>query len=158
MTNTESNSTHDPVGGASLADRLARLEDREAIRSLCLTFGNLLDRREWGPYAELFAETGGIAGPIGTVVGHDAIRNLFKTTLKDVPQNAFHVYTEPMIDVDGDRATTRFTWLYIRPDANGLPQLLQFGDYQDKLVKESGTWRFELRSLTRHGGFPPYTR
>jgi hypothetical protein len=147
----------DRADGVGLADRVRWLQDLKAIRGLLLTFGALLDAKDWAGYADLFAEDGGFVAPIGTVTGREAIRELFNCTLRDVP-SAFHVYSEPIIDIDGDQATVRSMWLYVWTGAQGWPEILQFGHYDDILVKRDGCWLFKLRTITRAAGRAPYTR
>ncbi|MEE8428528.1 MAG: nuclear transport factor 2 family protein, partial [Gammaproteobacteria bacterium] len=42
----------------SIEDRMQRLEDREAIRELLVTYGRLLDKKDLVGYSKLFAEDG----------------------------------------------------------------------------------------------------
>jgi ketosteroid isomerase-like protein len=158
VADTDSQQAMRGVGELSLAERVQRLDDLATIRGICLTYGVHLDNKDWEPYAELFSESGGFAAAIGTVTGREAIRTLFDTTLKNIPR-AFHVFSEPVSDVSGDRAEARSMWIYIRTGEDGWPEMLQFGHYDDTFVREGdGRWLFEHRQVTRDVGSAPYER
>lgn len=142
----------------SEAARLRRLLDLEEIHALFMTYGRCLDTRDWAPYSKLFTDTAEFVAGIGTARGPQEIHDLFEQGLRDVPLGHFHVFANPIIEVDGDRATAWSLWLYVCPDDDGRPKLLQFGHYDDVLVREGGRWLFQRREVTRHMGFPPYKR
>ena len=144
----------------TLEKRIQVLEDKEEILRLFLEYGRGLDAKDWKPYADLFAENGTFisSAGVGKAQGRAEIRELFAKVLKDVPGNAFHLFNNITIDVDGDRATARSFWTYVRPGEDGFPQILQFGHYDDVLTREKGRWKFELREITRDMGYLPYTK
>ena len=135
-------------------DRLAALTD---IRSLFVTYGQHLDSKDWDAYIQVFTEDIEFVAQIGVVKGRSAIRELFDRTLKEVPQ-AFHVFSEPTIDVDGDAARTESMWMYVRTGRAGAPEVLQFGRYRDTLVRSDGRWFISRREITRAAGSAPYER
>ena len=149
-----------PPTQQSLEARVRALEDKEEILALFMEFGRCLDAKDWEPYADLFAEDGVLNSlqGVGRANGRAEIRALFGKTLKDVPATAFHLYNNIAIDVDGDTATARSFWTYLRPGPDGAPEILQFGRYRDRLTRENGRWRFELREITRELGHPPYVK
>jgi ketosteroid isomerase-like protein len=55
-----------------------------------------------------------------------------------------HVVTQPVIDVDGDRATCISRFFVIVMDGE-RPVVRTFGTYHDELVREDGQWRFKVR-------------
>jgi hypothetical protein len=58
---------------------------------------------------------------------------------------AWHLVTEPEIDLDGDRATGTVTWTWVgRGDAD-TPVMRLLGHYQDSYVRERGRWRYQRR-------------
>jgi uncharacterized protein (TIGR02246 family) len=148
------------VAQQTLESRVQVLEDKEEILRLFMEYGRCLDAKDWEPYAELFAENGTFvsAAGVGKAQGRAEIRELFGKVLKDVPANAFHLFNNITIDVDGDRATARSFWTYVRPGEDGFPQILQFGHYDDVLMREHGRWKFELREITRDMGYLPYAK
>jgi uncharacterized protein (TIGR02246 family) len=149
--------TSEPSQDAAVLERLARLEDLDEIRQLSLEYGVHMDAKDWKPFSEVFTEDGELVAAIGVVSGRHAIEALFDTTLREVPQS-FHVFGEPEIDVDGDRATARSRWAYVWTGPDGWPQILQYGHYEDALVRTDGRWLFERREVTRDIGHAPYKR
>jgi hypothetical protein len=56
-----------------------------------------------------------------------------------------HIMVDPLIEIDGDRATARSYWMALRNDADGHPAMTSFGRYLDSLAKVDGTWRIKER-------------
>jgi len=143
---------------ATIEDRLQRLEDLNEIRHLFLDYGRYLDRKEFESCSKLFAEKGEFVLPFDTVVGPDAVRDVMSSMLgRDLavePGKDMHVFANPSIELDGDRATATSFWIYVTPDAEGFPQIAQFGHYEDVLVRENGRWRFGYRNALRDIGIP----
>jgi hypothetical protein len=133
---------------AELMKRVRRLEDVEAIRKLFIEYGKRADSKDWEGYSGLFGESGTFDSPhsIGTVTGAQQLRERLGSAYGDDPADAIHLFHNVEIDVDGDRATAKSFWTYLRPGENGYPpQVLMSGRYEDVLVRTSAGWRFELR-------------
>lgn len=131
---------------ASLAQRLRRLEDLDEIRQLFVDYGRHLDAGDVEAYAELFADDGEILlGPIGRAKGRPAIVELMTKVRERARTPSFHLVTNPVIRLDGDRATAEVLWTVIRPDAEGKLEVAMFGRHLDELVRERGRWRFAKR-------------
>jgi uncharacterized protein (TIGR02246 family) len=136
----------------SLAARLARLEDIEAIRRLFQDYRRSLDSKDFRAYADLFASDGEfIAGPDGSIraKGREAIFALVDgmrgSLLTDQSGDDVHVAVNDRIDLDGERATATSTWVYIvRGDAD-IPDVSKVGRYSDLLTREDGSWKFLRR-------------
>jgi uncharacterized protein (TIGR02246 family) len=130
----------------SLVSRLRRLEDLEEIRQLFVDYGRHLDAGDVEAYAELFADEGEILlGPIGRAKGRAAIVELM-TKVKERAQTAsFHLVTNPIVRLDGDRASGEVLWTVIKPDAAGKLEVAMFGRHYDELVRERGRWRISKR-------------
>jgi uncharacterized protein (TIGR02246 family) len=127
-------------------NRLRRLEDLEEIRQLFVDYGRHLDAGDVEAYADLFADDGEILlGPIGRAKGRAEIFALM-TKVKERAQTAsFHLVTNPVIRLDGDRATGEVLWTVIKPDAAGKLEVAMFGRHVDELVRERGRWRILKR-------------
>jgi hypothetical protein len=69
---------------------------------------------------------------------------------------SFHLITNPIVRLDGDRATSEVLWTVIRPGRDGALEVAMFGRHHDELVRERGRWRF----LRRRGAIdvPPAYR
>jgi hypothetical protein len=134
---------------SQLAVRVRRLEDVEAIRNLFTEYGRLADAKDWVGYSELFVEGGTFSSPHsleGEVGSHEMGEQLESAYGVD-PDGAFHLFDNIEIEVEGDRATAKSMWTYLRPGQNGeAPELLMFGQYQDVLIRTDAGWRFETRS------------
>jgi hypothetical protein len=76
--------------------------------------------------------------------------------LASAPGVDFHVFANPVVDLDGDTATARQFWLYVTANESGHPQLAQFGHYEDVLTREDGRWRFKSRNAARDVGVPQH--
>lgn len=143
--------------------RLRRLEDREEIRDLLTSYADCLDRKDFAGYAQLFARDGTLVAQLGEATGPAAIQALLEANLSGTPtaastRVAFHMLANPVIQVDGDSATSRVLWAYVTHDAEGLPLILQVGHYDDELTREDGSWRFRQRRISRDMGFSPRDR
>lgn len=141
-------------GGASpvdgLAARVQRIEDRAAIEGLLLEYGQALDRRDFAGYSRLFAADGAWSGSIGTFRGPAAIQAAMEKAFgapagaKPDVSRSFHLLTNAIIDIDGDRATAVSKWTFVRVIDN-KPVIANAGQYEDTLVREKGQWRFSSR-------------
>jgi uncharacterized protein (TIGR02246 family) len=130
------------------AERLQRLEDREQILELMTTYGATLDRRDFAAFGQLFAED----ATYGTTHGRAAIAAMLEKTLASNPSNLpgpnSHLYFNPSIRIEGDRATATSKGAYTVPDAaTKTTQLVFFISYEDTLVRRDGRWQFQQRLL-----------
>jgi uncharacterized protein (TIGR02246 family) len=135
-----------PDAAPTVAERLQRLEDLDEIRQLFIAYGHHLDAGDVQAYSELFATDGELLlGPMGHATGPEAIRELMAKVLGRVTGRSYHLVTNPVIHLDGDRATSEVLWTVIRPDAGGRLEVAMFGRHRDELVREAGRWRFRRR-------------
>jgi hypothetical protein len=145
------------VRGSGIEERLRRLEDLEAIRELFLDYGRTLDHRRFEECSRLFAERGQFVAPFDTFTGPDGILALLHAMLGDhLSPDAgrdFHVFANPAVELEGDRATAHSFWIYVTPDAAGHPRVAQLGHYEDTVIRAAdGRWRFEQRVAKRDLG------
>jgi hypothetical protein len=96
----------------NLAQRIARLEDRAALKALVDTFFILADEKEVQKQVLLFTEdatvesrTGGTPGT--PLKGRKQIGDAFSAFLANF-QTVYHMNGQQAVTLDGDRAT--FTW------------------------------------------------
>jgi uncharacterized protein (TIGR02246 family) len=132
----------------SLEARVQVLEDRAEIEQLLLQYGRALDARDFDAYADLFAADGEWSGSIGTFKGPANIKAAMLKAFPALPAGTtpvptFHLLTNALIDVHGDRATAVSKWTFIRVD--GKPNIALAGRYEDTLVREHGRWKFLRR-------------
>ena len=130
--------------------RLQRLEDVAEIERLIMDYARHLDARDLHAYSRLFCADGEWSGNTGHAQGPDAIQAMLEERLPPNPPGpgptSRHVVSNPVIDVDGDKATASVTWALIRRgDDHDEPELALLGHYDDVLAREEGGWRFKSR-------------
>jgi uncharacterized protein (TIGR02246 family) len=134
---------------SSLEARLRRLEDLEEIRRLAMDYRRHLDAHDLASYAGLFAEDGEWVGNTGHGRGPAGIRAMLEERLPANPPapgaTRFHLVSDPVIDLDGDRATGAVTWALVTRAAGDRPELTLLGRYVDTYRREDGRWTFERR-------------
>lgn len=131
---------------AAYRERVARLEDQDAVENLQATFGFYFDKGLWDDTADLFARNGSFEyGQSGVYVGQERIR---RALLLFGPQGLAqgylnnHMQLQAVITVapDGRTATGRWQGMVqlSEPGANGVWGV---GIYENEYVKEGGVWK-----------------
>jgi hypothetical protein len=132
-----------------LQQRIAELEDIEAIKNLKYLYGEIADD-DHNPdrVIKLFTEDGIWEGAeFGTAQGHEDIHALWQG-FREFIDFSQHNFSNPRIEVDGDRATGTWTlWGPYRVRETGEEYLLA-GTYQDDYVKINGVWYFQHLRFT----------
>jgi len=144
------------AGTADVAGaRLQRIEDQLAIERLLMQYGAALDSRDFAAYSQLFAANGSWSGGLGTFKGPATIKaameKAFSAPSAPAAGGSFHVLTNPLIEVQGDRATALSRWTFFTT-VEGKPTPTLAGRYEDTLIKENGSWKFLSRVAS--GGAP----
>lgn len=132
-----------------MADELAAVADRVAIREVVSRYGMAVDRRDWDLYRQVFTSDAVIdytdsSGPRTDLEG--AI-----TWLAEVlePFAALHHnMTNQIVDLDGDRARSCTYYLAFHIIATGPASESVFtmgGFYQDRLARGADGWRISER-------------
>lgn len=133
-----------------LGERIARLEDIQAIQTLWAHYAYLADTQDDGSgIAELHVEaaTWKATGPgnFGSYEGKEAIAGFF-TNLYAVSPFRHHGMTNVYVDLADDRqsATARWKLTDLCTMAAGAPAaVLLLGDYENTFVKQDGVWMIE---------------
>lgn len=129
-------------GAASLAQRIALLEDERAVIRLQTAYGYYVDKAQWDEAADLFAAdaTLEIAGR-GLYRGQDRIRAYLKCLPTLMEGTVFnHMQLQPLVTLDGDRAAGR--WRAIMEVAiRGEVDLVGEATYENRYVREDGVWK-----------------
>jgi hypothetical protein len=140
---------HTATSNATVEQRLQKLEDTEAIRSLMIAYGRLLDLRDFKAYGQLFAKNGSWKGGMGGATSPEAIAKMvqdgFSKMSPDLYTDSNHVMTSLDIKVDGDTAQAWSRWLWIVKGTDGKPRVERGGRYEDILIRENGQWKFKQR-------------
>lgn len=139
----------------SVEARLQALEDREEIRSLLLEYGRTLDARDLKAYSELFAKEGEWVGGFGSVKGRAELLAFMQKNIGTGANTGktYHLLTNFLIEVNGDRATAHSRWSYVVGTGEKKPVLEHSGRYEDTLIREDGRWKFLKRVV--HNDLPP---
>ncbi|MEM7541622.1 MAG: nuclear transport factor 2 family protein [Pseudomonadota bacterium] len=129
---------------AELEARITRIEDVEAIKKLKARYCEICDdMHNPDRINSLFAEDGIWESPeFGKAEGHAAIRELF-AGFKAMFSFSQHNISNPIIDVDGDRATA--IWYIAGPwtkTEDGKAIWMQ-ARYDDDYVKTNGEWQYQ---------------
>jgi ketosteroid isomerase-like protein len=123
------------------------IEDWIRINELFTRYAWALDHGDVEGVVGCFTATAVIESPVmGSFGGHDAIRDFAERNagLHRSGAQMRHVVTNLRVDVDGDHARADM-YLLNYLTKNGQVELVSPGEYQCRLVKESGVWMFEYR-------------
>src|SRR6187399_2798794 len=135
----------------TLEQRVQRMEDESAIRRMLIEYGAFLDAKDYRSYAALFAPDGVWQGGFGTFTGPAAIEamltaNLGAAEARFVNKANFHMLTNPLITLDGDRAHVESKYLFWTRSPDDRPTPLLAGRYVDEFVREDGRWKIARRT------------
>ena len=137
---------------AALEARITRLEDIEAIKKVKAIYCDICDdMHNPDRIGALFAPDGIWESPdFGKAVGPQAVRELFQNFQKMFSFSQ-HNIMNPIIDVNGDRATAQ--WYIMGPwdqtEGDGRKTWMTLR-YNDDYVKINGEWKYQhLRVVLR---------
>jgi ketosteroid isomerase-like protein len=137
------------MSNTNLELRVRRLEDIEELKQLKARYAAYCDDDyDADGLAPLFTEDAiWDGGTLGRFEGRAAIRAFFDAADQVVPF-AIHQVTNPILEVDGDRATGR--WYLWQPCtfAQGNQALWMAARYDDVYRRENDVWRFERVTIT----------
>jgi hypothetical protein len=144
--------------GPSLEARIKAIEDRQAIERVLLEYGKALDARDFDAYSRLFATNGSWKGSIGLLTGPAQIKAAMEKAFGNTKPSPdlvtnYHLVTNAVIDVDGDKATAVSKWTFVRMSDNE-PHPSLAGQYDDTFIRENGQWKF-LTRVASQAGAPP---
>jgi ketosteroid isomerase-like protein len=133
--------------------------DRLEIRDVLERYMRSNDDGDADALAELFTADATFQ-IFGTVYsGREAIRAVFAGAFVSPPRpwtvegnlfvqpRSLHIGTNPVIDVDGDRATAEIDFQVVGRDVDGRGVFHLLGRYRDRLRRDDdGRWRIECRT------------
>ena len=129
----------------ALEQRIQVLEDIEAIRKLKARYCYFCDASyDAEGIAQCFVEDGvWDGGNFGKFEGRAAIRDFFANTAPNLLCFAMHQVMNPLIEVNGDKATGR--WYIFEPVTfvRGTQPGWIAGRYEDDYVKVGGEWKYK---------------
>lgn len=134
---------------AALSDRVRRLEDVEAVKKLHRTYVRRLADRDWAGMLDDFTEDAVVdLRHHGVRRGRAELAELFETMRADGDPPDGYVLSSPVIEVDGDEATGRWTWHRHRcefPVTGGTIRVFGpwwEGRYRCDYRRVDGRWKF----------------
>jgi len=136
------------------------LFDRIAIEDLITRYYAHLGTDDAGAFGDYYTEDAvfDVNGVVST--GREAIEALYTNMDEEgdsvTEGGVFHmVLSNPVIEVDGDRATATFLWTGIlNPDPTAPPQVAEHGREYDRLVRQDGQWLIEKRVVIADSALP----
>ena len=122
--------------------------DKAEIIEILNLYGFALDAQQWDLFDLIFSEdVKAEFGPAGAVwTGLDTFKHAFVSFHKTL-DNHQHQMMGQLVHVDGDvaNAFSYGNWLLVRDAAEGGPQWLGTGWYDDVLVRTANGWRINHR-------------
>jgi 3-phenylpropionate/cinnamic acid dioxygenase small subunit len=122
----------------------------EAIRWLLSRYCELMDAAAWAAVGELFADAE-LAGPNDAVLarGGAAVAAMYErgTRLYDGSPRTRHITANTLIELDGDGADARSSYVVFQGVDGFALQPIITGRYQDRFVRVDGDWRFARRQF-----------
>ncbi len=139
------------MGLEDLERRIQVMEDIEAIKKLKALYCAYCDRGyDADGIASLFTEDAvWDGGRFGRYEGREAIRSFFRGASKIFPF-ALHQVMNPIIEVQGDRATGK--WYLFQPAtlAEGNQAVWLAARYEEEYVRVGGQWKFQHLKVFPH--------
>ena len=144
--------------GEAIEERLARLEDVEAIKNLKARYAYYCDHGyDADGMASLFVEDSlWTSNSFGTYHGRDAIHE-FQSKISSEILWALHFMICPVVNISADGQTASGSWYLIefatmtRPSGDDLKDaVVMTAVYNDTFVREDGEWRFKTVSVEFH--------
>jgi uncharacterized protein (TIGR02246 family) len=135
----------------TIEERLRVLEDIEEIRKLKARYAAACDDNyDADAIAALFTEDAlWDGGSLGKADGREAIRKFFSRAAEFLPF-AIHNVMNPIIEVEGDRATAQWYLLQPATMAKGNQAVWLAAVYHDEYVRHDGRWMFKKLSVKSH--------
>lgn len=135
----------------SLEERLDRIESRTAIGDLVSSYAHGIDKRDIDRFMSVWHE--GAEYLLGEVFGDfrglDEIRRACEEVLWNGVPDTWHITTNHLVELDGDRATGMADVDCAATDHNGRPILIG-ASYYDEYERRDGRWGIVRRRADIH--------
>ena len=121
-------------------------EDKEAIRELFSEYCFRMDDFRFAELGALFTDDGEWIARYARARGPAEIAALMARNIPAEPKRK-HFIMNSLIQLDGDRATARTSYLVVLQAAGAALVPSVAGTYEDVLVRTAAGWRFRERRL-----------
>ena len=122
--------------------------DERAIRALVARYLDAVSRFDATALAATWATDGQWHLGPRTVVGRDAIVELWKQIISRYESRIVQLMVESHVDAAPSGATGRFTFLEFARKAGESKDHVEVGRYADTFARENGQWVFSQRRFT----------
>lgn len=119
--------------------KLQQLLDKEDIRTLMSKYCHGIDKKDETLFMSIWADDGNYELPRGNGSGTEGIRQLVQKVWREVPKCHHHI-TNPLIEVDSDKASAKTDVTYFRETADGVLCQLS-GGYTFEFARVKGEWK-----------------
>lgn len=131
------------MSGDEVADRLRRLEDRAQISDLVSRYARVVDDRDTGALADLFAAGAVFESRSGRIAGRERIVAFFAQRFA-TRGPSFHTPHGFELQFTGDGRAEGVVTGHAEQAIDGATYWIGMR-YRDEYVTEDGTWRFSRR-------------
>ena len=140
-------------GDSELSSQVALLMAERGVLGTLYRYGHSIDYGLEEEWLDCFAAGGAFdvryragAKPSRRFEGHDDLAGFIAAHSRAPHRWHKHLLFEPLVTVDGDRATARSYFARLDAGDDGTPFVRAFGRYLDQLVRDpDGRWRFVER-------------
>ena len=125
---------------------MSDVADRIAIHDLLARYSHTIDGGDYEAWIDCFTPEGSLVSAVGTSSGRDALRTFAKNydASRVRMPHARHYMTNIACKIDGESATAR-SYVQITTSAPSGVRVLFTGQYDDRLIKQDGHWKFVER-------------
>lgn len=159
-----------PADAAAMHQEIEILMEERAITRLIQNYCRIVDEQRYKDWFAQFTQDG-----IYSAINVENLRDQGMTLFTDRGMNALmerasfwlglwqvdrnkmtHLVSNIMVDtLDADSANVNSRFVIYRTDRDGLTQLYATGEYNDRLAKEDGIWKFRCRQAIIDWGLLP---
>ncbi|MFN6545740.1 nuclear transport factor 2 family protein [Mycolicibacterium nivoides] len=123
------------------------VEDKLEVTELLYRYAELIDAGDFDGVGELLGR-----GSFMGVAGASAIAKLFASTTRRFPEHGNtprtrHLVLNPIVDVDGERASARSTFCVVQNTDTVPLQPIVVGRYADVFARDENGWYFTERQV-----------
>lgn len=125
-----------------------RLADRAEIVDVTVRYALALDTKDFDGLDDVFTPDAR-ADLLEDLEGREAIKARIRRAIEPLDRTQ-HLVGNHFVVVDGDRATcsSYLQSQHVRRAAEGGPNFIVAGRYEDRLIRTSNGWRIEFRRLS----------